>query len=74
VSAAKIIAGLKDAIAGRWARATLYDGGKPVQRYSECRACTNCTLTIKGRCDLCGARKIFEEQSAPVTAGKGTGS
>lgn len=58
----KIAAGLRDAIAGKIARATVYrvkDGkATPVQRYTQCYGCGGGTLTVKGRCDSCGDRKV----------------
>jgi hypothetical protein len=53
----KIKAGLEEALSGRWARATLFENGRPVQRYTPCD-CGNVTLTVGGRCELCGARKF----------------
>lgn len=54
----KIMAGLKDALEGRWSSATAFKDGKPVQRYTPCRGCGGLSLTVRGRCDTCGDRKI----------------
>lgn len=54
----KIMAGLKDALEGRWASATLFGDGKPIQKYTPCCGCGGITLTIRGRCESCGDRKI----------------
>jgi hypothetical protein len=58
MSGKKIIDGLKDAIAGRAARGAVYSNGEAIQRYTDCPVCSGATLTVKGRCDVCGARKI----------------
>jgi uncharacterized OB-fold protein len=58
MSAKKIIDALNEAIAGKIGRATVYRGGVPILRYTECHDCGNVTGTERGRCDTCGARKI----------------
>lgn len=65
----KIAAGLKEALSGQWAKATLFENGRPVQRYTPCATsagCGNITLTVSGRCDLCGARKIDAADITPT--------
>ncbi|WP_141339715.1 hypothetical protein [Bradyrhizobium sp. USDA 3458] len=57
----KIMAGLRDVVEGRWASATLFHNGKPIQRYTPCRGCGGLSLTVRGRCDSCGARKLSAE-------------
>lgn len=54
----KIMGGLRDALDGRWARAVLYKDGMPVQQFTLCRGCGGLTLTIRGRCESCGDRKL----------------